>query len=111
MVTAPGIKIEPFHYLCTQGIVVDVFEQGKQVTISFAEDGFVPALEEMPDGPVFLVEVDGVALVYPLEDTGQRCLLRLHEEMDVVPHVNIGIQKAVVTVFVNGEELQKLLII
>lgn len=102
MVTAPLIEIELFHDLCAEWIEVDVFEQDQQIVVPVAQNGLVPPLKEVPHSPVFPIEIGRVCLVDALKDFGERNVLGLDKEMDVVPHKNITIQKALVAIFVYG---------
>lgn len=106
MVAAPRIPIERFYDLGPQGVVMNVFEERKEIVVPVAEDGLVPALEEMTDGPVSPVEVHRVALVHTLKDLGQRDCPCLDQEMDVVVHEDVSVKMVHVAGFVTGQQLE-----
>ncbi len=62
-VPAPGIAVQFFQGLYFAGskrIEMDVANQGKEIIVFIAEDGFVAVLEEMAGAAVTSVEVQGV---------------------------------------------------
>jgi hypothetical protein len=73
--------------------------------------GFIPALEEMADGPVGLVEVHRVVLIDPLQDLRKRRFAGLDQKMDVVAHEHVDIQGVMIAVLIYGEELDEFLIV
>jgi len=106
---APGIVIEPFRDLRPEWILVDVFEQAEKIGFFIAQDCLIPALEQMADGPVPVIEVHGVCLVDALHDLGKRDVSAFDQEMDVVAHQNIGEDAAARAVLVDGEGKEVLL--
>jgi hypothetical protein len=65
----------------------------------------------MANGVIPVVVIEGISLIETLEYLGQGCLWGLYQEVNVVPHENIGIEKKLVAVLVDGEELEIFLIV
>lgn len=64
--TAPRVGFEGFSKLSTHRIEVNVLEKPEQVSLSVAQDGFIPSLEKMANGPVSAIIVHSIGLVQPL---------------------------------------------
>lgn len=90
---------------------MDIFEESKEVAFTVAENCFVPALEEMTDGPVFSVEIHGIALVNALERFGERDVFCLDQKMDMVVHEHICVEAIMVALLVSGKNFQVFLAI
>jgi hypothetical protein len=56
----------------------------------------------MTDGLIFVVEVQRIALVNALEYLGERDILCLYEQMNVVVHEDVRIERIPVPVLVDG---------
>lgn len=108
---APGVLSGFFRDPGPDRIVVDVPQESEQIGVTVAQNRFIPALEEMADGPVGLVEVHRVALIDPLQDLRKRRFAGLDQKMDVVAHEHVGIQRVMIAVLVDGEELDEFLIV
>jgi hypothetical protein len=80
--------------------MVDVFEEGQEVSVAVATNGFVPALEEVPCSLVPTVIVHGVALIETLENFGEWDVLCFDQEMNVVGHEYVSIETKMVSLFV-----------
>jgi hypothetical protein len=80
--------------------MVDVFEEGQEVSVAVATNGFVPALEEVPRSLVPAVIVHSVTLVYALEDFGEPGVLCFNQEMNVVRHEYVSIETKMVSLLV-----------
>lgn len=111
MMAAPGIVGRRFRDPGPDGIVVDVLEKREQVVLPVAEHGFISSLEEVPDSTVLRIEVCGIGLVDPLKDLRKRRRSGFDQDMDVVAHENIGIDRAMIAVLVDGEQLKIFLMI
>ena len=106
MMAAPGVGIEPLGDLRTKGVLMDVFNEAEEIGITVAQEGLVPSLEEMADGPVSSIEILGVRLAHALHDLGQGNLLRLDQQMNMIVHEDVGVDAAVGAVLVDGKELE-----
>lgn len=68
--TAPGVDFEGLGDFCTNWIEVNILEKLEQVSFSIAQDGFIPTLKKMSNGPETSVIVHGIGLVQPLHNLG-----------------------------------------
>lgn len=85
---------------------MDVLEQGEKICILIAENGLVPALKQVSDRAVSSIEVKGVALVNALKNLRKGDALCFDQKMDVIAHQYIGVEAAVITVFIDREYLE-----
>ena len=90
---------------------MDIFEEGQEVAFAVTENGFVSALEEMTDGPVFSVEIHRVALINALERFGERSVFCLDQKVNMVAHQHIGVEAIMVALLVSGKNFQVFLVI
>jgi hypothetical protein len=97
---APRILIKTFCDLRSQGIVMNVFYKGQQISVAVAKDGFVPALKEVPHSLVPLVIVHGIALVDTLKDFGERDVTGFNQKVHMVGHKYVGIEMKMIALFV-----------
>jgi hypothetical protein len=70
---------------------MDIANQRQQIFVPIADNGFVPALEEMADFAIASVEMLGVGLLQSLHEFGQRNATSLHQQVDVVGHQAVGV--------------------
>jgi hypothetical protein len=108
---APRILIKTFGDLRSQGVVMDVFYKGQQVSVAVAKDGFVPALKEVPHSLVPSIIVHGIALVDTLKDFGERNVPGFNQKVDMVGHKYVGIEMKMIALFVADKDLDKFAII
>ena len=108
---APGVLSRFIREPGPDRVVMDVPQESEQVGVTVAQNRFIPALEEMADGPVGLVEVHRVALIDPLQNLRKRRFAGLDQKMDVVAHEHVSIQSVMIAVLVDGEELNEFLIV
>lgn len=85
---------------------MDVLEQGEKIGIMIAENGLVPALKQVSDRAVSSIEVKGVALVNALKNLRKWGVLCFDQKMNVIAHQDIGVEAAVITVFIDREYLE-----
>lgn len=71
---------------------MDVAHKLQQITLAVTQNGFVPALKEMPNLSIPPVIVSGIAKLQVLHDLGKRYSSNLRQQMDVIPHQYVGIQ-------------------
>ena len=88
---------------------MDVLDEPEEIRVPIAQDGLVPPLEKVADGAVSSIEVLGVGLVDALHDLGQRYIVRLDQEMDVVAHEDVCVDAAFGAVLIDGEGEEVLL--
>ena len=81
---------------------MNVFHKSQEIGIAVTEDGPVSPLKKMAHRPVFFIEVQSVTLVDPLKDLGERCRLRLDQQVNVIGHKDIGIEQITVAGLVGG---------
>jgi hypothetical protein len=104
MMATPSVGIEPFNNLCPNGVFMDIFDQTEKIGLSITKDGFVASLKQVTNCTVSPVEVHRVGLVQALHDFGQGDIADLHEQMNVIVHEDIGVDKASGAVLVVTEE-------
>ena len=108
---APRILIKTFSDLRSQGIVMNVFYKGQQISVAVAKDGFVPALKEVPHSLVPSVVVHGIALVDTLEDFGERNVPGFNQKVHMIGHKYVGIEMKMIALLVADKNLDKFAII
>jgi hypothetical protein len=80
----------------------------EQMRLSLDEDGFEPALEDVPGPFMPAVEMLGVKAVQGLHSPAQRRARRLHQEVVVVSHQAIRVEEPGLVSDDRGEEVQKM---
>lgn len=88
-VPAPGVAAEFLDGLndpCADGIEMDVADQGQEVVVFVAENGFVAVLEQVAGSFVPAVVVLGVPGEEFPHDAGHAVFAALKEDVDVIPH-------------------------
>jgi hypothetical protein len=103
MMAAPRICIEPLNDLRPKRVLVYVFDQAEKIGIPIAQNCLISPLEEVAYSTVFPVEVHRICLIQALHDLGQRDVLCLDQQVDVVVHEDIGVDTAAGTIFVHSE--------
>jgi hypothetical protein len=111
MMAAPGVGIECLGNSGPEWVLVNVFQQTEQVCFPVAQNSLIAALKKMTDGPVLVIEIQGIALVDTLKNFGKRCIAGLDQEMDVVAHEHIGSQMIMIPVPINEEKLEKFVVV
>src|SRR6266545_156043 len=86
----PLILLRQFHHCSANRVQVDVTHQFKEVIVCVDEDGFVPAVKEMADAPVFSVYPGCVTECQVLHHTGKGDITHLDEKVYMVRHKTEG---------------------
>ena len=107
----PGVGIECLGNSGPERVLVNIFQQAKQVCFPIAQDRFITALEKMADGLILVVKVQCVALIDTLKDLREWRIAGFEQEMDVVAHEHIGIQMIMIAVSIDEEELKKFIVV
>ena len=87
------IVLWPLHHLCSHRVQVNVSTQLAEVPIRLTENRLVPSLKHVPNLFVLAIVVLTIAGQDPLHDAANRIVLHLHQEVHVVGHQAIGVQK------------------
>jgi len=90
---------------------VNIFHQIQQVSITVAKNGLVSTLKDMAHRPVFSVKVHRVALIDPLKYFIEGRISPFDQEMDMVGHQYVGIEKKRIKVLVLFQKLEVFLVI
>jgi hypothetical protein len=90
---------------------VNVLEERQKIALLIAQDCLIAALEEVAYGPIFAIEVHGIALIDALEALGQRHVLRLDKEVKMVAHENISVEMEMMPRFIGGDYLKEFFVI
>lgn len=96
--TTPGITIQlgqVFDQSGSEWIEMNVADQFKQVSILFADDGFVTVLEYMAATVMAVVETDGVAGQQASHQAGEFDSLRDQQQVKVIGDQRPGIAQGV----------------
>jgi hypothetical protein len=86
---------------------VDVPDEGQQVVVFVAQDGFVAIFKEMPSAAMAAVKVLSVPGEKFSHDGGDTLLAALEEEMDVTVHKYPGVDGAFPVDHVLAEPLKE----
>jgi len=62
-------------------------------------------------GSILAIKVHGIALIDPLEALGQRDIVRLDKQMEMVTHENIGVETEMEPRFIGGNYLEVFFVI
>ena len=86
---------------------MNVTYQFQEVGILLTENRLVSSLKQVSEASVSDVEVFGVSGQQPLHDERQREPVDLHQEVDVIGHQTVSVEKEGVLLFEVGENFQE----
>jgi len=90
---------------------MDIPDQFQEIGILVTNDGFVSSLEEMTCRAVFSIEVHGIALLKPLHHLGKRRFTLFNQQMNMVRHQNISVERTEAAPLIGDQAVQVLLVV
>lgn len=103
---APGIATRIAYESATYRVEMHIANQLQEILRFLAEDGFVPALKQMPDVPIPPIPLPGRAEEHVLHDLRHGSRSTFQEMMDMVGQEHIGRQATSVACDSRLEPLQ-----
>ena len=96
-VAAPGVAVQFFACLDNagaEGVEVDVADEGKQIVVFVAEDGFIAIFKKVAGAFVAAVIILGIPGKEFSHDAGDALFAALKEDMNVVAHKRPCVNRA-----------------
>lgn len=72
---------------------MNITNQFQKIALFIAQDRFVASLKKMAHYSIPTVVIERIDLLQDLHDARKRCLPHLHQQMNMIYHQNIRIQK------------------
>ena len=92
--TAPGIVVSGCGNSSPDWIKVDIADEFKKISVGIGQKSFVSPLEQMPGPGSRMIDPLGETERDVLHDPGERNIIDLHDQMDMVAHQAEGMDTA-----------------